>query len=326
MSLYTKKIPQKAPQIFPWGSSRPFNAYGDYIKKKFGSRVQKVIVDAGFTCPNRDGRKGYGGCIYCNNDSFTPAYCRPELSISEQVHSGIEFLSRRYRDNKFMVYFQPYSNTYAPLAELKKLYEQALQHPQVIGLSIGTRPDCIDEEKVAYLQELSRKYFITIEYGLESPYDETLRWINRQHDFQSWVQAVKMTAGRRISICTHLILGFPVETREMMVETARIISQYPIDDLKIHHLHIVRQTVLAKKYLDKPFKLLGYEEYVQLMVEFLTFLRPDIKIQRLAGETPPGMLIAPDWGMRVGEIQRQIEKELIRQQCWQGKNYFSTAV
>lgn len=326
MSLNTKKVSQKYSQIFPWGSSRPFYAYGDFIKKKFGSRVQKVIVDAGFTCPNRDGRKGYGGCIYCNNDSFTPGYCRSELSISEQVQSGIEFLSRRYKANKFIVYFQPYSNTYAPLPELKNIYAQALQHPQVIGLSIGTRPDCIDEEKIAYLQELAQKYFITIEYGLESPYDETLRWINRQHDFQSWVQAVKMTAGRGISICTHLILGFPVETREMMIETARIISRYPIDDLKIHHLHIVPHTVLAKKYQEQPFTLLDYEEYVQLVVEFLTYLRPDIKIQRLAGETPPGMLIAPDWGVRGAEIQRQIEQELIHQHCWQGKNYFSSAI
>lgn len=326
MSLNKEKVPQKFSQIFSWGSSRPLNAYGDFIKRKFGSRVQKVIVDAGFTCPNRDGSKGVGGCIYCNNDSFKPGYCRSELSIREQVHSGIEILSRRYRANKFMVYFQPYSNTYAPLTELKKIYQQALQHPQVIGLSIGTRPDCIDEEKVAYLQELAQKYFITIEYGLESPYDETLRWINRQHDFQSWVQAVEMTAGRGISICTHLILGFPIETREMMIETAKIISQYPIDDLKIHHLHLVPHTVLAKKYQEQPFPLLGYENYVQLVVEFLTYLRPDIKIQRLAGETPPGMLIAPDWGVRGAEIQRQIEEELVRQKCWQGKKYFTPAV
>jgi radical SAM protein (TIGR01212 family) len=322
MAINIEKVPQKSSQIFPWGTSRPYNAYGDFIKKKFGSRVQKVIVDAGFSCPNRDGSKGYGGCTYCNNDSFKPRYCNPELSIAEQVTSGIEFLSRRYKADKFMVYFQPYSNTHAPLEELKKKYEQALQHPQVIGLSIGTRPDCIDEAKIAYLQELAQKYFITIEYGLESPYDETLRWINRQHDFQSWVQAVELTAGRGIHICCHIILGFPSETREMMLGTAKIISRHPIDDLKIHHLHIVPKTVLAKRYQDEPFPLLGYEEYIQFVAEFLSYLRPDIKIQRLAGETPPGMLIAPDWGVKGGEIQRRIEAELNCQQLWQGKKYF----
>ena len=325
MAVNIEKVPQKSSEIFPWGTSRPYNAYRDFIKKKFGSRVQKVIVDASFTCPNRDGSKGYGGCTYCNNDSFKPRYCNPELSIDEQVTSGIEFLSRRYKADKFVVYFQPYSNTYAPLEQLKDLYEQALQHPQVIGLSIGTRPDCIDEEKILYLQELAQKYFITIEYGIESPYDETLRWINRQHDFQNWVQAVELTAGRDIQICSHIILGFPIETREMMLETARIISRYPINDLKIHHLHIVRKTVLAKRYQDDPFPLLGYEEYIQLLSEFLSYLRPDIKIQRLAGDTPPGMLIAPDWRRRGSDIQRRIEAELIRQQLWQGKKYFPAA-
>lgn len=322
MAVNIEKVPQKSSEIFPWGTSRPYNAYGDFIRKKFGRRVQKVIVDAGFTCPNRNGSKGFGGCTYCNNDSFKPRYCNPELSIEQQVSSGIEFLLRRYRTDKFMVYFQPYSNTYAPLDQLKDLYEQALRHPQVIGLSIGTRPDCIDEEKIAYLQELAEKYFITIEYGLESPYDETLRWINRQHNFQSWVQAVELTQGRGIHSCSHIILGFPTETREMMLETAGIISRYPFNELKIHHLHVVPKTVLAKKYQDHPFPLLNFEEYVQLVVDFLSYLRPDIKIQRLAGDTPPGMLIAPDWGVRGSEIQRRIEAELIRHQLWQGKKYF----
>jgi len=326
MTINIEKPKQKSLEIYPWGTSRPYYAYGDFIKKKFGSRVQKVIVDADFSCPNRDGSKGFGGCSYCNNDSFKPGYCKKELSIEQQVSSGIEFLSRRYRANKFMVYFQPYSNTYAPLEQLKDLYEQALQHQQVIGLSIGTRPDCIDETKIAYLQELAERYFITIEYGLESPYDETLHWINRQHDFQSWVQAVELTAGRGINICCHLILGFPTETREMMLEIARIISRYPIDELKIHHLHIVPGTVLAKRYQEQPFPLLGFEEYVQLVAEFLSHLRPDIKIQRLAGDTPPGMLIAPDWGKRSGDIQRRIESELIRQQLWQGKNIFQRRI
>jgi len=293
----------------------------DYIRKKFGARVQKVIVDAGFTCPNRDGTKGFGGCNYCNNNSFKPPYCQPKLSVFEQVTAGIEFLSRRYKVDRFIVYFQPYSNTYAPLPHLQNLYEQALSHPQVIGLAIGTRSDCVDEKKIAYLEQLARDYYITIEYGLESPFDRTLEWIGRKHNFKSWEDAVKMTAGRGIYICSHVILGLPTESREEMLKTAEIVSHYPIDYLKIHHLHIVKKTILAKKYKDAPFPLLGYWEYIDLVIEFLKRLRPDIKIQRLVGETHPRILIAPNWGLRADVIQRHIEDEMEKRNVWQGILY-----
>ncbi|MEJ2637840.1 MAG: TIGR01212 family radical SAM protein, partial [Calditrichia bacterium] len=259
---------------FPWNSTRRYNAYVDYLKGRYGSRVQKVIVDAGFTCPNRDGTKGYSGCIYCNNDSFKPPYCKPDMSIKEQVAAGAEYLARRYKVDKFIVYFQPYSNTYAPLSRLKNLYEQALDHPRVVGLAIGTRADCIDAEKIAYLEELAGQYYITVEYGLESVFDRTLRWINRQHDFRAWVDAVEMTARRGIHICSHVILGFPTETREEMLKAAETISRYPVDYLKIHHLHSVEKTVLARKYQKEPFPLPGYREYVDLVVEFIQYLRP----------------------------------------------------
>jgi len=265
--------------VFPWGTNRRYNAFVDYAKQIFGSRIQKVIVDAGFTCPNRDGSKGYGGCIYCNNESFKPRYSDPEKNIINQVETGINFLSKRYKVDKFIVYFQPYSNTYAPLEHLKFLYEQALSHPQVIGISIGTRPDCVDEEKIEYLEQLARDYYVTIEYGLESPHDKTLKWINRQHDFNKWVDAVNMTAGKGIHICSHIILGFPTESKTEMLETAYILSQYPIDYLKIHHLHIVENTILEKKYRDKPFYLFTYKEYLQLVIDFLQHLKPEIKIQ-----------------------------------------------
>ncbi len=306
---------------FPWGTTRRYNAYVDYLRRRFGERVQKVIVDAGFTCPNRDGSKGYGGCTYCNNESFKPPYCRPGMSVKEQVEAGIEFLTRRYKAKRFIAYFQPYSNTYAPLPQLQQLYEQALAHPRVVGLAVGTRSDCVDEEKIAYLQELARDYYVTIEYGLESPYDKTLQWINRRHDFRNWVEAVEMTAGRGIHICAHLILGFPTETREEMLRTAQIVSRYPIDYLKIHHLHIVQGTVLAKKYRQNPFPLLGYREYLDLVVEFLERLRPDIKLQRVVGETHPRHLIAPQWGLRADAVQRHIEAELERRQTHQGKHF-----
>lgn len=309
--------------VFPWGTNRRYNAFVDYAKQIFGSRIQKVIVDAGFTCPNRDGSKGYGGCIYCNNESFKPRYSDPEKNIINQVETGINFLSKRYKVDKFIVYFQPFSNTYAPLEHLKFLYGQVLSHPQVIGISIGTRPDCIDEEKIEYLEQLARDYYVTIEYGLESPYDKTLKWINRQHDFNEWVDAVKMTAGKGIHICSHIILGFPTESKTEMLETAYILSQYPIDYLKIHHLHIVENTILEKKYRDKPFQLFSYEEYLQLVIDFLQHLKPEIKIQRLMGETPPSILIAPQWRIRADEIHRRIHMEMVRCGVWQGRLYNS---
>ena len=319
MKIATQKTGKRKSPVFAWGTNRRYNAYVDYLKARFGSRVQKVIVDAGFSCPNRDGSKGYGGCIYCNNESFKPPYCQPQMSVKEQVAAGIEYLSRRYKVNRFIAYFQPYSNTYAPLSRLQELYRQALEHPQVIGLAIGTRSDCVDEEKIGFLQQLARDYYVTIEYGLESPYDKTLQWINRQHDFQNWAEAVRLTAGRGIHICAHVILGFPGESREEMLETARIVSDYPLDYLKIHHLHIVKNTVLANRYRESPFPLLDYRAYIDLVVEFIRRLRPDIKIQRLVGETHPRILIAPNWGLRADVIQRHIEEEMERRDVWQGK-------
>ncbi len=304
---------------FLWGTPRRYNAYVDYLRQRFGGRVQKVAVDAGFTCPNRDGSKGYGGCIYCNNDSFTPSYTQPESSIRDQLAAGMEYLRRRYKADKFLAYFQSYSNTYAPPDRLKALYEEALSQPGVIGLAIGTRSDCIDEEKIAYLEELARDYYITLEYGLESPHEHSLKWMNRQHDFQSWVDAVHLTAGRGIDINAHVILGFPTESREMMLETAEIISRYPLDYLKIHHLHITGRTILAKRYREQPFPLLSYREYIDLAVEFIQRLRPDIKLQRLVGETHPRHLVGPRWGVRAPQVQQDIEKELERRNVWQGK-------
>ncbi len=306
-------------RVFLWGTARRYNAYVDYLRRRYGNRVQKVSVDAGFTCPNRDGTKARGGCTYCNNRSFVPPYCTPGMSIREQVAAGVEFLSRRYKADQFIVYFQAYSNTYAPLNHLKELYEQALDHPRVIGLAIGTRPDCIDAEKIAYIARLARRYYITIEYGLESVSDETLQRLNRCQTFREWVQAVEMTAGTGIHVCTHVILGLPGETREQMLRMARVISRYPIDYLKIHHLHVVQQTILAAQYRREPFPLLGFREYVDLVVEFLQRLRPDIKIQRLVGETHPRHLIGPIWGMRADAVQREIERELTRRDAWQGK-------
>jgi hypothetical protein len=316
---FDEKAVEFPPRVFPWNSDFPYNSYKHYIHSRFGGRVQKVSVDAGFTCPNRDGVKALGGCTYCNNTSFVPPYCKPGMSIAEQVGSGVEYLGRRYKANRFLVYFQAYSNTYAPLDYLKGLYQQALAHPQVLGLAIGTRPDCVDEEKIAYFEELAQKYYISIEYGLESINDQTLENLNRGHTFREWAEAVKKTAGRGIHICSHIILGLPGETPEDMLQMAEVISRYPLDSLKIHHLHIVKKTVLAAQYKRNPFPVFGYREYIDLVVEFLQRLRPGILIQRLVGETHPRHLIAPIWGVRANIVQKDIETEMRRRNAWQGK-------
>jgi radical SAM protein (TIGR01212 family) len=304
----------------PFGSDR-YNSYRVYIQSIHGERIQKVTVDAGFACPNRDGTVARGGCIYCNNESFNPGYNSPLKSISRQIQEGIVFLKKRYKVSKFIVYFQPYSNTYASLAKLKNLYEEALAFPEVIGITIGTRPDCIDEKKIEYLQELAETYDITIEYGLESIYDDSLRRINRGHDFQSYLNAINMTQGRGIKICTHMIIGFPWETKDQWLYEAEVLSEIPIDFLKIHQLHVVRNTILARQYSEKPFRLLKFNEYIDTVVLFLEKLNPKLIIQRLCGEAPPFLLVAPSWGKRSAEILLAIKKELKRRDAWQGKNY-----
>lgn len=311
----------KKHREYPWGTRRPYNAYKDYLRERFGGRLQKVSVDAGFTCPNRDGVKANGGCTYCNNLSFVPPYCKPGMTIAEQAGAGVEYLARRYKARQFIAYLQAYSNTYAPLPYLKSIYSQALSHPDIQGLAIGTRPDCVDPEKLDYLESLAREYYISIEYGLESINDRTLEAINRAHTFSEWAEAVNMTAGRNIHICSHLIFGLPGDSREQMLETAAVVSQYPVNSLKLHHLHIVDKTQLAVQYRRDPFPVFKYNEYIDLVIEFLQRLRPDIMIQRLVGETHPRHLIAPIWGVRANQVQQHIEAEMRKRDVWQGKLY-----
>ncbi len=303
-----------------YGGKR-YNTYSHYLNMRYGERVQKVTVDAGFTCPNRDGTVAGGGCTYCNNESFNPGYNSAAKSISQQISEGTEFLKRRYKAKKYVVYFQPYSNTYASLANLKKMYEEALAHPDVIGLTIGTRPDCVDEEKISYLSELAKEYDITIEYGLESISDDSLKKINRGHNYQSFLEALEITTGRGIKICTHIIIGFPWEDEEFWYTEADVLSELDIDFLKIHQLHIVRDTAMARQYAQQPFKLLGYEEYLSILAGFLEHLNPEIIIQRLFGEAPLHILLAPKWGKRNSEAIQALERVLNRRDTWQGKIY-----
>ncbi len=311
---------------FPWGHDKRYNNFAAHQRKKYGERVQKVTVDAGFTCPNRDGSVGKGGCVYCNNDSFNPGYNSAEKSITHQIDEGIEFLQRRYKAKKYIVYFQPYSNTYASLDTLKRYYEEALSaHPQVIGLTIGTRPDCIDEAKIDYLQTLAGQYDITIEYGLESISDETLKKINRGHDVQSYLDAIEMTTGKCIKICTHMIFGFPWEDEKLWLDSAAWLSEQKFDFLKIHQLHVVKHTALAKEYERNPFQLLSYQDYFDLMIPFLENLSPDFVIQRLFGEAPMHTIIAPNWGIRNYDLLEMFDKELEKNDSWQGKKFIRSA-
>jgi len=302
---------------FPGGGR--YNAYGPFLKEQFGCRVYKVIVDAGFTCPNRDGTVAVGGCTYCNNDSFRPGAVSRLKPIPEQVARGIEYLRRRYRAGKFIVYFQPFSNTYAPLTDLIPLYEDALRHPDVVGLSIGTRPDCIDGAKIAWFEQLARSKFVAVEYGLESIHDTTLRRINRGHTFQCWLDAVRSTRGRGIFVGAHVILGFPWETREMVLAMTRALSSAGIDFLKLHHLHVVRRTAMAQDYSQQPFRLLGFEEYVHLVIDFLERLDPAICVERLFGLAPEDQLLGPRWGKTKAQIQYDIEQALERRGTYQGR-------
>ncbi len=310
---------------YNWGHKRRFNAYAPYFKKIFGQRVQKISVDAGFTCPNRDGSIARGGCTYCNNDAFNPSYCNPNKSIDQQVLEGIEFHKVRYRRaNSYLVYFQPYSNTYAPLDHLKKLYENALAQPGVVGLVIGTRPDCIDDKKLEYLSQLSKKHYIIIEYGVESIYNSTLDRINRAHSYELSVEAIKKTANYGINVGAHFIFGLPGESRTMMMDYANEISKLPLTTIKFHQLQIVTGTTMAKDYKINPddYDLFSFDDYINFIVNFTEKLNPNFIIERFAGEVPPRYLAGPGWGLiRNDQINVAIEKELEKRNTWQGKYY-----
>jgi len=299
--------------------SRRYNSFGAYIKELFGTTVYKVNVDAGFTCPNRDGTLGTTGCIYCNNDSFRPNSCKPTLPLAEQIRNGTAYVRKRYKAKKFLIYFQPYTNTYAPVHVLERLYREALADPGVVGLAIGTRPDTVDKEKIQLIESLAKNAFILIEYGMQSMYDKSLEFINRGHDYKTFLNALDMTKGRGIHIGAHIIAGFPTETREEMLTMADELSQLPIGFLKIHQLQVVRDTPLEILFGEKPFPVFGYEEYLGFICEFIERLSPRIVLQRLFATAPDDILIAPIWGRSRQEILRDIEKKLEAMDTFQGK-------
>ena len=308
---------------FPEG--KRYNSFVGFFKRKYGERLQKIVLDAGFTCPNRDGKVGRGGCTYCDNAAFHPAYSTAGKSLHQQMDEGIGFHKVRYRTTEhYLAYFQAFSNTYAPLERLKELYEDALSHPQVVGIVIGTRPDCVDEEKLDYLAELAKKHIVIVEYGIESCYNQTLERINRGHDFETARRAVQMTADRGIGVGVHFILGLPGETRQMMLDSCDLINSLPIRSVKFHQLQIVKGTRMEQEYAEKPedFERFSLEDYLDFFVDMLERLRPDISIERFVGEVPPRFVNETPWGLiRNVELLRLLDRRLEERDSWQGKIY-----
>ena len=299
-----------------------YNDFSSFIRRKFNGRVQKVSIDAGFTCPNKDGIKGVGGCTYCNNNTFNPDYCKPIKPIKQQIEEGIVFFSKKYKTQKYLAYFQAFTNTYAPLADLKKMYKEALSHPDVIGLVIATRPDSIKDEVLDYLEELAAKdYFIKLEFGLESTKNETLVEINRCQTHEEAIDTFKRADGRGLHLGGHLILGLPGETKEDMLNHARKVSHLPMNTLKIHHLQIVKHTMMAVQFKKTPemFTFMELDEYIDLVVDFLEILNPEIIVERFFSESPARMLIYPKYGLKNFEVKHLVEKRLEEREAVQGR-------
>jgi hypothetical protein len=315
----------KISGVYPWGHERRFNAFPDYFRRHYGSRMQKVSVDAGFTCPNRDGSKGTGGCTFCNNKAFNPSYCLPEKSITRQIEEGIEFHKKRYRKvQSYLVYFQAYSNTYATVDRLSELYNEALAHKDVRGLVIGTRPDCVNDEILDFLAEISRRCILLLEFGIESCYDKTLLRINRGHTFKEAAMAIESASNRGLNASAHFIFGLPGETREEMLQEAEIISGLPLKSVKFHQLQIIKGTAMEEEFKRNPadFEIFSWDDYLSFIIMFLEKLNPALVVERFTGEVPPRFLANEVWGKkRSDQIIGLIEKKLEELDTWQGKRY-----
>lgn len=296
-----------------------YNSYSQWIRKQFPYRVQKISIDAGFTCPNRDGKVGRGGCIFCDNNTFNPAYCDRKKTITQQLEEGKQFFSRKYPDMKYLAYFQAYSNTYDTLDVLKRKYEEALAVEDVVGLVIGTRPDCMPDDVLDYLEVLNKQTFLIVEYGIESANDETLQRINRGHSFETARQSVERTTGRGILTGAHVILGLPGEDATESIRQAALISSLKLNLLKIHQLQIIRGTYLAEIYEKKPFHLYSVDEYIKLIAGYLQYLRKEIIVERFVSQSPPEMVIAPHWGMKNYEFTNLLVNYMKKEGVWQGK-------
>ena len=301
-----------------------YNDYGTWIRRQFPYRVQKISIDAGFTCPNRDGRISTGGCIYCDNRTFNPSYCQRRNSVTQQLEEGKRFFAHKYPDMKYLAYFQAFTNTYAPLPQLKALYEEALQVDDIVGIVIGTRPDCVSDELLDYLAELNQRTFVLVEYGIESANNDTLLRINRGHSFEQSQEAIQRTKQRGLLTGAHIILGLPGEDAAESLRQASIISSLPIDILKIHQMQIIRGTRLAEEFATNPFHIYTVDEYIQLIAEYIQRLRPDLILERFVSQSPKELLIAPHWGLKNYEFTNLLVNYLKQNKIYQGQFFLKS--
>jgi len=301
-------------------------AYNAFLRERFGHRVQKVSIDAGFTCPNVDGTVTTGGCTFCDNRSFSPSRRIPRQSIREQIDHGITGLKRRYRCDHFMAYFQPATNTYAAVDVLRPLYEEALAHPQVVALAIGTRPDCVPDEVLDLLEEFAQRTYLSVEYGLQTCHDKSLDWMNRGHHHDVSVDAIERSRNRGFEICAHVILGLPGESHDDMMETALEINRLGVDAVKIHNLYAVRNTPLGDQVAEGEIRLMGRDDYVTMLVDFLEVLSPAMVVERISGDAPPDYLVGPEWCTDKSAIRTAVETEWQRRDSWQGKYWQQASV
>lgn len=302
-------------------TEKRYRDFSDFLSAHFDGKVQKISLHAGFSCPNRDGSIGVGGCTYCNNQTFSPEYCHTGKSITCQLDEGVAFFARKYPDMRYLAYFQAYTNTYGEFSELKRKYEEALAHPGVVGIIIGTRPDCMPDVLLSYLSDLSRRTFVLVEYGVESASDETLRRINRGHDFATSVDAIRRTAAAGVAVGAHMILGLPGESRDMILTHADRLSQLPLDTIKLHQLQLIRGTRMAREYELAPgdFHLYDVDEYIDLAIDFAERLSPSIAIERFVSQSPAELLIAPNWGLKNHEFTARLLRRMRERDSWQGK-------
>lgn len=307
-------------------NNKPYRDFGNFLKDLFPFKVQKISINAGFTCPNRDGTKGFGGCTYCNNQTFSPEYCHTEKSVTEQLEEGVRFFSKKYPDMKYLAYFQAYTNTYDELEKLIAKYEEALSYPDVAGLIVGTRPDCMPDDLLDYFAKLAEKKFVLIEYGLESTLDRTLERINRGHTHAESEDAIRRTAGKGIYTGAHLILGLPGESREEILHHADILSTLPLTTLKLHQLQLIKNTRMAKEQTEHPewFHLYTADEYIELVIDFIERLNPSIVVERFVSQSPKELLIAPDWGLKNYEFTAKVNKRIFERNARQGRLFTSS--
>ncbi len=301
-------------------SSRPrYRAFSRFLREKFAAKVYRVTIDAGFTCPNVDGTLAVGGCVYCDNRSFSPNRRLPRTTLREQVERGVQILSQRYGAKQFLAYFQAATNTYAPVDKLRRWYDEALAHPQIVGLAVGTRPDCVSDDVLNLLQSYARRMYVCLELGLQTIHDRSLDWMNRGHHYDAFVDAVRRAQGRGLDLCAHVILGLPGESHADMLATADALAALPVHAVKIHNLHVVRDTPMERMYHEGSVRMLEFSEYVSLVCDFLERLPPTMVIHRLSGEAPPDYLVAPLWCLDKPALLAAIHAELARRDSWQGK-------